>query len=67
MKNKYIFITFLTFLTCDIMGLLEIRSVKITDKGQISIPKELRQKAGFKKGDKIAILNFDDHRTSPNG
>jgi AbrB family looped-hinge helix DNA binding protein len=40
--------------------LVEIRSVTITEKGQIVIPKELRKMKGFKKGEKIAILAYDN-------
>ena len=42
------------------MTLVEIKSVKITKKGQIAIPKDLRDMEGFKVGSKIAILAFDN-------
>jgi len=42
------------------MVLLEIKSAKITEKGQIAIPKDIRKKEGFKIGSKVAILAFDD-------
>ena len=42
------------------MPLLEIRTTKITGKGQIAIPKDIRDKEGFKEGTKIAILAFED-------
>ncbi|MCG7851620.1 MAG: AbrB/MazE/SpoVT family DNA-binding domain-containing protein [Methanosarcinaceae archaeon] len=42
------------------MPLLEIKSGTITSKGQISIPKHIRDVEGFKEGSKIAILAFDD-------
>lgn len=42
------------------MGLVEIRSARITEKGQISIPKGIRKK-DFKNGSKVAILAYDDH------
>lgn len=42
------------------MPLIEIKSVKITKKGQISIPKGIRDVEGFKEGSKIAILAFED-------
>jgi bifunctional DNA-binding transcriptional regulator/antitoxin component of YhaV-PrlF toxin-antitoxin module len=51
----------LLFLLGDFMGLIDVRSATITDKGQISISTKLREKKGFGKGSKIAILNFDDH------
>lgn len=37
-----------------------MRTSKITGKGQIAIPKEIRKKKGFKEGTKIAILAFED-------
>ena len=40
--------------------LVEIRSATITDKGQIVIPKELRKMKGFKKGEKIAIIAYEN-------
>ena len=43
------------------MGLIEVKTVKITEKGQIAIPKDIRVLEGFKNGSKIAILAFDDH------
>ena len=42
------------------MPLVEIKSAKITKKGQIAIPKQIRDIEGFKEGSKIAILAFDD-------
>ena len=42
------------------MVLLEMKTTKITGKGQIAIPKDIRDKEGFKEGTKIAILAFDD-------
>tara|TARA_B100000315_G_C14339824_1_gene479072 strand:- start:205 stop:450 length:246 start_codon:yes stop_codon:yes gene_type:complete len=41
--------------------LVEMRTIKITEKGQIAIPKEIRKIKGFKTGSKIAILAFKDH------
>jgi AbrB family looped-hinge helix DNA binding protein len=43
------------------MPLKEIKSVKITSKGQISIPLIARDKAGFKEGSSVAVLVYDDH------
>jgi len=40
------------------MTLLEIKTTKITEKGQISIPKDVREKNGFKEGEKLAIDCF---------
>ena len=42
------------------MALVGMKSVKITKKGQIVIPKDLRRTKGFEEGSKIAILAFDD-------
>jgi len=42
------------------MSLLEIKTAKITEKGQIALPKGIREKEGFKEGTKIAILAFED-------
>ncbi len=43
------------------MGLIEVKTAKITEKGQIVIPKDIRDIEGFKEGSKIAVLAFDDH------
>ena len=42
------------------MGLIEVKTAKITKKGQIAIPKDIRDIEGFRQGQKIAILAFDD-------
>ena len=42
------------------MVLVEMKSVTITKKGQIAIPKHIREMDGFREGSKIAILAFDD-------
>ena len=42
------------------MPLVEIKSATITEKGQIAIPKHIRDMKGFKIGSKIAILSFND-------
>jgi AbrB family looped-hinge helix DNA binding protein len=39
----------------------DIRTVTITRKGQIVIPKEAREKAGLHTGTKIAIITHKDH------
>lgn len=43
------------------MGLKELKTVKITSKGQIAIPKDIRKMEGFKEGSKLALLAFEDH------
>ncbi|MBW3019571.1 AbrB/MazE/SpoVT family DNA-binding domain-containing protein [Candidatus Woesearchaeota archaeon] len=42
------------------MSLLEMKSVTITEKGQIAIPKDIREIKGFEEGSKIAILAYED-------
>ena len=42
------------------MPLIEVKTAKITEKGQIAIPKDIRDMEGFKKGSKVAILAFED-------
>ena len=43
------------------MSLIEIKTATITEKGQIVIPKEIRNCEGFETGCKVAVLAFDDH------
>lgn len=38
----------------------EIKTVKITEKGQIVIPKIMRMLAGFKEGAKISIIAYNN-------
>jgi AbrB family looped-hinge helix DNA binding protein len=38
----------------------EIRTVKITRKGQVSIPSAVRAKAGFEEGAKINVIAYDN-------
>ena len=42
------------------MALVEMKTATITEKGQIAIPKQVREIKGFKVGSKVAILAFDD-------
>jgi len=42
------------------MPLVEMKTAKITEKGQIVIPKDIRKLEGFEEGEKIAILAFED-------
>jgi len=42
------------------MPLLEMKTSKITRKGQISLPKDIREIEGFREGTKIAILAFEN-------
>ena len=41
--------------------LVEVKTAKITSKGQIAIPKDIREIEGFEEGEKIAILAYEDH------
>ena len=34
--------------------------VSVDDRGQILLPKELRERAGLQSGDKIALVGFED-------
>jgi AbrB family looped-hinge helix DNA binding protein len=43
------------------MELIEIKTATITEKGQIALPKNIRELSGFKTGTKIAILAFQNH------
>ncbi|HLD88835.1 MAG TPA: AbrB/MazE/SpoVT family DNA-binding domain-containing protein [Candidatus Nanoarchaeia archaeon] len=38
----------------------DIRTITITQKGQICIPNVARSLAGFKEGTKISVIVFDD-------
>lgn len=40
--------------------IMEIRTVTITRKGQISIPNSIRKSKGFKEGSKIGVIVYDD-------
>lgn len=40
--------------------LKEIKTATITEKGQIVIPREMREVKGFEEGSKITILVFND-------
>lgn len=42
------------------MTLLEMKTVKITEKGQVAIPRDIRELEGFEEGDKVVILAFDN-------
>ena len=38
-----------------------MKTATITDKGQISIPHEIRELENFTIGSKVAIITFEDH------
>ena len=42
------------------MPIIEIKTATITEKGQIAIPKDIRELEGFRQGQRIAVLAFDD-------
>ena len=42
------------------MKLVDIKTAKITSKGQIVIPKEIREAEGLKEGTKVAVLAYSD-------
>jgi AbrB family looped-hinge helix DNA binding protein len=42
------------------MGLCKVEAIiNIDDRGQMVLPKEIREKAGIKTGDKLAVLNWE--------
>ncbi len=38
----------------------EIRTIKITEKGQVCIPREARDMAGFEEGSKVNLIVYKD-------
>ena len=42
------------------MPLIGMKTSKITSKGQIALPKDIRELEGFKEGTKVAILAFEN-------
>ena len=38
----------------------EIKTIKITEKGQICIPREARDLAGFEEGSKVNLIVYSD-------
>lgn len=41
--------------------IMEIKTITLTEKGQIAIPKEMRSVQGFRTGTKLVMLAFPDH------
>jgi AbrB family looped-hinge helix DNA binding protein len=41
--------------------LLEVRTVTLTSKGQIAIPRALRKSKSFREGSKLVLLSFPSH------
>ena len=46
---------------------MEIKTVKVTDKGQISIPTSIRELAGISKGDELIIVISDGEPAAHDG
>ncbi len=40
--------------------LIGMKSVTITEKGQIALPKELRENKNFSNGKKLVVLSFEN-------
>ena len=38
---------------------MEIKTIKVSEKGQIALPLEIRNAAGIKKGDELIIIQED--------
>lgn len=38
---------------------MEIKTIKITSKGQICIPKEMREEVNFKEGERLLVIAKD--------
>jgi len=38
---------------------MKIKTVKVSDKGQIAIPNEIRKEAGIQKGDELILVHED--------
>lgn len=39
---------------------MKIKSIKVSDKGQIAIPQEIREEIGISKGDELIIVQEGD-------
>ncbi|MCX6708889.1 MAG: AbrB/MazE/SpoVT family DNA-binding domain-containing protein [Candidatus Woesearchaeota archaeon] len=42
------------------MELIEMKTVTITEKGQMALPKDIREIEGFKEGQKVVMLAYKD-------
>lgn len=60
-KDLNIFLTNLIYKKGDIMSVIELRTIKITGKGQIAIPKIVRDIKGFGEGDNVILIAYKDH------
>ena len=41
--------------------LIEMKTLKITSRGQITLPKSIRDIVGLHEGEKALLLAYDDH------
>ena len=41
--------------------LKEIKTLKITSRGQITLPKNIREIVGLREGEKALLIAYDDH------
>ena len=41
--------------------LIEMKTLKITSRGQITLPKSIRDIVGLREGEKVLLLAYDDH------
>ena len=48
------------FLTGDVAAGTQIRTIRVSDKGQVSIPTDIRKSMGIKKGDNLVMLQKGD-------
>ena len=39
---------------------MDLKTIKLSEKGQISIPKEIRKEMNLKKGDKLVMISKDE-------
>ena len=39
---------------------MDLKTIKLSEKGQISIPKEIRKEMNLKKGDKLVMIAKDE-------
>lgn len=60
LSNYYIIETYIFLLALLVKMIEELRTSTISSKGQIAIPKELRKKKGFREGQKVVIIAFED-------
>ena len=36
---------------------MKVKSIKVSDKGQIAIPRDIREEAGIEKGDELLLIS----------